>query len=450
MQGRTMDALPLRTDGSARQRWFLVALCAFFLAINVQYVLKVANSEREHRSAFLRWATQIVYLDDGVNIWERFNYPNPPIMALILAPFVYLPPLAGALLWFYAKVVMAILSIHWVLTLLDSGPRPFPFWGKALAVLLSLRPIEGDLVHGNVNLLILFLVVATVWCFCKHRDVLAGVLLGLAIACKVTPLLMVPYFAWKRAWKTLAGTAVGLALFVAVVPGVVLGWANNQQFFASWWENMVQPYAVEGKITSEHPNQSLPGVLQRLLTHNPSFVDFPNDVWTPTEYHNVVALDEAVVRWLVKGCMGVFALCVLWRCRTPITDRTDWRLLAEFSVVALGMLLFSERTWKHHAVTLLLPFAVLAYQLSALRPPRATRNAVIATLVVSVALMTLTSSGLFDKQDRIGDLAQVYGAYLWAFLLLTASMFAALGRRAATSSTAALPEPSSSAEARAA
>ena len=32
--------------------------------------------------------------------------------------------------------------------------------------------------------------------------------------------------------------------------------------------------------------------------------------------------------------------------------------MLEFSVVVLGMLLFCERTWKHHCVTLLLPFTV--------------------------------------------------------------------------------------------
>ena len=47
-----------------------------------------------------------------------------------------------------------------------------------------------------------------------------------------------------------------------------------------------------------------------------------------------------------------------------LTYGQAWRLAAEFSLVIIGMLLFSERTWKHHCVTLLLPFAVLAYYLA--------------------------------------------------------------------------------------
>ena len=108
---------------------------------------------------------------------------------------------------------MALSAILMVLSLLDSPEQPFPLWGKVLGVLLCLRPIEGDLVHGNVNLFILFLVVAGLVAFCSKRDWLAGMALGLAIACKITPALFVPYFLWKRAWKALAATILGTVIF---------------------------------------------------------------------------------------------------------------------------------------------------------------------------------------------------------------------------------------------
>jgi hypothetical protein len=431
-----MEATLTPARGVPRQRWFLLALCLFFVAINIQYVLKIASSEREHRSAFLRWTVQIQQLGTGEDIWATRNYPNPPTMALILKPLVHLPPLAGSLMWFYLKVVMAVLSLHWVLKLLDPADRPFPWWGKVLTVLLCLRPIEGDLVHGNVNLFILFLVVAALLAFCRNRDVLAGLLLGLSIACKVTPALFLPYFLWKRAWKTLAGTALGLGLFVWVIPGLILGWGENRQYLESWYRNMVQPYA-EGKVTSEHVNQSLPGFLSRMLTHNPSFITYVDDIYTPVEYHNVLELDDKTLQWVVKGCMGLFALLVVWRCRTPLADRQSWRMMAEFSVVILGMLLFSERTWKHHCVTLLLPFAVLAYCLSALRWPARHRWYLIATLAAVFVLITLTSTGLFDRHDRFGEMAQVYGAYVWAYLVLLVAMVALLGKNLAPSALGA-------------
>ena len=75
-----------------RPRWLIGLLALFFLAILVQYILKLRHSEHGMRSAFLRWQPQLAELDDGVNVWEKFAYPNPPIMAILLKPFLQLPP----------------------------------------------------------------------------------------------------------------------------------------------------------------------------------------------------------------------------------------------------------------------------------------------------------------------------------------------------------------------
>ncbi len=411
-----------------RQRWLLLGLIAFFAALSVQYVLKVTHSERSTRSAFLRWNAQLLELNEGENVWAKYQYPNPPIMATILQPFTHLNPLLGSIVWFYLKVAMAVLSIVWVLSLLDDPTRPFPMWGKILAIGLALRPIEGDLVHGNVNLMILFLVVGALYAYSHQREFLAGLLLGLGIACKITPALFVPYFVWKRAWKTLAGTAVGLGLFVILIPTFVYGWSNNLLYLKCWHENMVAPYAA-GEVTSEHQNQSLPGVLHRLMTDKPSFSTYVNHEKVTLEQHNVVSWEPAAVQWIVKGCMGVFALLVLWCCRTSTETRPSWRLMAEFSIVVLGMLLFSERTWKHHCVTLLLPFATMSYALSARTVSRRCRWLIGGALVAVVLLMTLTTHGLFAAQERISDVAQVYGVYVMAFVLLAGCLFVMLRQK---------------------
>ena len=191
-----------------------------------------------NRSAFERWQPQISDLGNGVDIAERYNYPNPPIMALLLYPLARLPDVVqalglsdkaastfAALCWFYIKAGLTLLVFRWVFQLVEEAGRPFPLWAKCVTVLLALRPIMSDLQHGNVNLFILFLVVAALTAYHRQRDVLAGVVLGLAIACKVTPALFLPYLVWKRSWKASAGCAAGLALFLwpGFVPALVHG-----------------------------------------------------------------------------------------------------------------------------------------------------------------------------------------------------------------------------------
>jgi hypothetical protein len=409
---------------SSRQRWFVLFLVLFFVALGLQYTVKALH----HRSAFQRWREQILSLDDGEDIYQRFAYPNPPIMALILDPFAQLPPLVGALCWFYLKVAMTLVTLYWVFRLVEDPARPFPPWAKALTVLLSLRPIMGDLSHGNVNLFILFVVVGALYAYRRGRDVLAGIVLALAIACKVTPALLVPYFLWKRAWRPLAGCTAGLVLFLWLVPGLSLGFEQNARLLISWRQAMVDPYLIGGFVTTEHPNQSLPGVVFRLGTHSPSFLTYEDNQPVALAYHNLIALEPRQARRIVQACMALFAGMIIWTCRTPTTPRHGWRLAAEFSLVLVGMLLFSERTWKHHCVTFVVPFAVLCYYLAMCRPSPLLRGYLVASLIAVTLLMAATSTSLFE---RAAKLAQVYGAYVGAYVVLLAALVVIL-RRSAT------------------
>ena len=415
--------------------WLVAALLAFFVALSFQYGDKASQGTGE-RSAVGRWRNQVLDLAAGKDIYRLHNYPNPPIMALILLPVELLPPLAGGLVWFFLKAGMTLLTLAWVFRLVEAPGRPFPTWAKALAVLLSLRPVAGDLSHGNVNLFILFLVAGFLHALYRGRDFLGGLVLALAMACKVTPALFVPYLVWKRAPRALAGCAAGVALFFwpGVVPAAFLGWGHNLELVDGWTANMVKPFVVDGTVTSEHHNQSLPGLVYRLATPSPSFVVYVKneagtDVWTPVRWHNFLSLSPAAARWLVKGFMGLFVLLIVWTCRTPrpAPGVGSPRLAAEFSLVVLGMLLFSERTWKHHCVTLVLPFIVLSYQLALLWPRKKLRSYLIATLAAVVLLMTTTSTSLLGKEG--GKLAQVYGAYVAVFVLLLAALAALLKRK---------------------
>jgi alpha-1,2-mannosyltransferase len=347
----------------------------------------------------------------------------------LLKPFMDLPPMVGATLWFACKALFALASILIVLALLDSPARPFPTWAKVLAIALSLRPIAGDLTHGNVNLLILFLIVMSLLAFVHRHHALAGILLGLSIACKITPALFVLYFLWRRSWTALLGVAASLFVFVLLLPAAVFGWSNNLDYLQSWHQQMVAPYAA-GIVSSEHKNQSLPGLLHRMLSDEPSFSDYEGDRKIVLETHNLADWDRSVVQSIVGVCMALFAALAMLTCRGSLDGRL--RLVAEFGIVILGMLLFCERTWKHHCVTLLLPFSVLAYSVSTPMFPRGMRWYLGGTLVLVGLLMLSTSTGIFDKDidvtDRFGKLAQVYGAYTWAFLLLLAAVTATLFR----------------------
>lgn len=408
---------------SVTPRQFSIVLATVIAAVSLQYTFKVIEGRngKQDRSAILRWREQLLQLDSGENIYQKFTYPNPPIMALMLRPLADLPPVAGALTWFYLKVALTVLSFVAIIRIVGSEAEPFAPWALGLTILMSLRPVLGDLTHGNVNLLILFLVVAALFAFHRGWDATAGVILALAIACKITPALFVGYFLWKRAWRTLVGCGVGLVVFFLVIPGLALGWSENWELLCSWVRQMVLPYVAGGVVTSDHPNQSLPGLIYRLFTQSPAFSTYVDDIYTPVEYRNWLAWSPQSAGLAIKSFMALFAGIVIWTCRTPLDERRNWRLAAETSIVVIGMLLFSERTWKHHCVTLALPFAVLSHRL-VYAPSH--RPRIISVLAAAQLLMATTSSGLLP--ERWSDLALVYGAYVGACIVLLAGLVAEL------------------------
>ena len=93
------------------------------------------------------------------------------------------------------------------------------------------------------------------------------------------------------------------------------------------------------------------------------------------------------------------------------------------------MLIFSERTWKHHCVTLALPFAVLTYFLGVCRPGRILRAYLVSSLLAAFTLMLLTSTPGLTAFDEIARKAEVYGAYVWAYFVLVAALVTILRTR---------------------
>jgi alpha-1,2-mannosyltransferase len=402
---------------------FLGLLVIILLVTSLQYAAKVAKPAehgRQTRSAFLRWRAMILDVFAGANPYIGKNeYPNPPVMAIILRPFAELPPIAGAMGWFFAKVLMAVLAALWTFRLV-SGDSPLADGIKATAIVLALPAVTGDLSHNNVNIFILFLIASCLELYRRGRDSASGLVLGLAIACKVTPLLLLAFFGWKRAWRVVAACLVGLVLWLAVVPGATFGWERNNQLLTDWYKLMIERPVLKGEITTEHPNQAIPGFIYRLLTHSPSFIGYDRtpkgDIPVPAEYHNLLDIGRPAAWVVVKGLSAAFVLAVILLCRAPRGERQGWRFAAECSLILLGMLLFSERTWKHHAVTLLLPAAMLAHA-TTLGVPERSRRFIVRSLVAAVLLMTLP--GLFGS--RAQDLALVYGTHTIAFFLLIAS-----------------------------
>ncbi len=378
-------------------------------------------------SAFIRWRPFIERLIRGEDIYHHIAYPNPPLLGICLYPLTLLPPVAGAMTWFFLKIAMAALALYWSLNLAAGRDRSLPARATAIVLLLTLRPLMEDLQHGNVNILIMFLATAGLWAFVHERDSWAGLAIALGTTFKVTPALFIPYFAYKRQWRVVAWSVTGLILFLLILPSLVIGPARNAELLLAWAEIMIKPYAVDGVITyTTQINQSLPGLFFRLFTESPG-IELTDQ---PTVYVNWMALNPPYARLIVRGLLVSIVAWLAWVCRTPTTERRDWRLPCEFGLVLIAMLFISERSWKSHYVTMALPFsAVVAHWL--LRSHEATTRWLLASsLSTALVLMASTSPELGGWiVHGVGHkYAEAYGMFFLAALIIFGTLSAILLR----------------------
>jgi alpha-1,2-mannosyltransferase len=159
------------------------------------------------------------YHQDFTGYHLPFTYP--PAALLAFSPFTLGSVHIIETLWWLinAMAVTAILYLG-VFSSLNLS-RPKSLWIAILfAPLLSLvfEPLRTNTSYGQINVVLLLLVVIDVARMPKRYN---GVLVGLAGAIKLTPLVYLLYFAVKSEWRSLCRSllvfvGIGLVLFPVV------------------------------------------------------------------------------------------------------------------------------------------------------------------------------------------------------------------------------------------
>ena len=235
----------------------------------------------------------------------------------------------------------------------------------------------------------------------------------------------------------------------------------------------MRPYVESDVAGVQEINQSMVGVVMRILTKQVGSERYSVQL----QHLHLFTLDpKMVVFWRLRAYCSVGLLGLLaWFCRTKTDRRDDPRLLGEFALVVLAMLFISERSWKHHYVTVLLPFTYLAYRAFDARISRGARAVIGGALLLSTTLMATTSTevgnlfahskGHVARAEQEADaaegdsiprllakgqghkVAQFYGMFFWSGVVLfvtTAWRVRVEGKSAPAprpQSTRYLPEP---------
>ncbi|MBV9090264.1 MAG: DUF2029 domain-containing protein [Mycobacteriaceae bacterium] len=338
----------------------------------------------------------------GLNL--PFTYP--PLAAIAFCPIAWVSfPVASVTITLITLVLLLVSTVI-VLSGLKVWSAPARWWLAALVVglaVIHLEPIQSDLSFGQINVILMTLVIAD--CVPRRTPWPRGVLLGVAIALKLTPAVFLLYLALRREPRA-ALTAV-VSFLVASLAGFVLAWRDSLQY----WTATVRHTERIGNA-SLNTNQNIAGTLARLpLTASEQF-----GMWT-------------------LGCLAVLALLV-WAARRLL--RAGEPVLALMCIALFGLVV-SPVSWSHHWVWVL-P-AVLTTGVAAYRR----RNPALAAVTAAgVALMVWTPIELLPEHREATASwwrQLVAASYVWWALAVIAVAGATVAVRAAERPAARLDEP---------
>ncbi len=287
-----------------------------------------------------------------------FTYP--PFAAAVFWPLSNLSTFVGQSTW-DALNLAALAALIVVSIAAARGRRPVRTdWRTALILLapigLILYPVRIDLALGQINILLTLMIVAdlTMGVGCRGRYLPRGVLVGAAVAIKLTPLVFIAYLVVSRQWRTARNATLS---FVATSGAL---FAVNPR--ASWLYFTRDAFDV-GRIGNSQllGNQSLHGAF--------------------TRGHLSLSTLQFDLISAVLLCVGVTLAAVAYRRSSA--------LLAVLVCAGTGLML-SPISWTHHYVWIAPVLIWLVVGVD--RPARGGRWA-LAAAVPFIVMLPFTSNG---------------------------------------------------------
>ncbi|GGT40127.1 glycosyltransferase 87 family protein [Streptomyces chromofuscus] len=340
------------------------------------------------------------WIHDGGRIYDyrvpgtMYGFTYPPFAAVAMLPMALVG--IGAAIVIALLLNLAALAVS-MRVLTGRAWRRHGWYGCALAAgaLALYEPLRDTFSFGQVNVLLLALVLVDAWLLATGRGRWAGIGIGLAAAVKLTPALFIGLLLLARRRRA-AGVATGVAVGATGLAAVVVPEASRFYWTHAMWDT-----TRVGRLDYVS-NQSLQGILARLDVESRA-------VWAVT----------------VLLVLGVWA----WRARRAVAAG-DW--YAAFALTGLTACLVSPITWVHHLVWLLPAFVLLV---------RAGQQRV-AALLYAVMCTSVVWLWFDDASGVDGFLGSNTYAWITLGLLLgtpvgQSSMWKGSSRR--TSATAAAP-----------
>ena len=240
---------------------------------------------------------------------QVMDYRYPPFFLVAFLPLWAMPYTVAAYTWYLLDVLLITGCIVVLRRLPGATQLKKSAWSvSALAVAQYYVMV---LHYGNAHLIVAFLLFAAFYFAFKEKNLVAALAMSLAITIKLTPVLLLPYFALKGKRRLLVLIG-GLLIVVNLVPAAYFGFGENTELLKNWYYHVVADqefHEINGPI-----NLSLKGQLRRYFTR----VDYAHRVDGDVQYPsiNVASLtgEQTDTAWIVIAALAVASgLALVWQ-----------------------------------------------------------------------------------------------------------------------------------------
>jgi alpha-1,2-mannosyltransferase len=323
----------------------------------------------------------------GLNTWPPlFSVLSVPL-ALLARPTVYVArgvwlALNLGLLWLVLSLIARL--VYGRELRLAPGVASLSLASPEILVplLCTGRYVVSNFEYLQMGLVLFALTLGGLRLATTGRPGAGGVLLGLAAAIKVMPVVFIPYLAYRGRWRVAAAATLATAAF-SLSPVLVFGWGRFREYVSAWLAMVGAGWPVGPQ------NQSVFAMWDRFIGHDLAPL-------TVGGIHNLPRSGDPWVVVAVAATLAVVAGLALWACHgRPRPD--GWAALAEWSAVFIVSALFGPVAWKNYLVALLLPNTLLFAVWWSSDLPRAVRRAAGAALLGAFLIGGLTAPGFLGK-----------------------------------------------------
>ncbi len=336
-------------------------------------------------------------------------YVHPPTAFLALMPLVPLGYWSAALAWLLLSIIAAGALAVLLRATAERGARG-PRTSMLFPLLLLWPPMLTNIQLGQWSIFLALAIAGGYAAWSRGHPRQSGVLIGAAVALKLTPILLVPFMALRDRRVLLASFATLAAVAaLSLATGQLDAWRS---FFAHSGENLAVWQTYRDNTLS------IWGLLARLLVGG--------------RFAHPLVVAPTLARILEIAILGAIGGTALWFTGYRPDAATDReRDGCRFALWVIFIVVANPLAWSHYALLLLLPIAMVvrgaekARQDVALRMRGLAAGAFILLTIPKETIYWLSDPGPVSPGRGLLVSTHLYGA-----LLLFAA--AAIGTRATT------------------